>query len=435
MNANTVKVTVLLLIVAAFVAGLVSLVQLRFEQGNAYPRYSSLRADPQGCKALYDSLSQINGLKVSRNFKSLKRLDLGKNSTFLLLGLNHSALEYVGGVEDTSLLDRIAEGNRLVLTSLDQSRPRDLPEFFEDWEAPEEDGEDSTEDTEASKEETDTAGDNDEALTPEDEVPPFEWDEADDTDYEHSVAYQKVQLLFSNDTTESTEALAYFPLGLPDSIPWRESQILTDYDEKWRIIYQVDEHPVILERPYGKGSIVLLTDSYLLSNEALLKNRETALLSWILGDSTQIIFNESHLGVHQPTGIAVLMKQYKLGGFALGLGFVVLLLIWKNSQALIPPQKTRQNDDSIRHTDRNLQSGYRDLLVRCLPLHDLVTTCISEWKQSLTPKQRNDPTTKKINTAIDQAVGTHAAQSKRKQNTVTLYRTIHKIIHQTKEES
>ena len=40
------------LVLLLFVAGLAKLFGLRFEQGDIYPRYSTLRADPYGTKGL-----------------------------------------------------------------------------------------------------------------------------------------------------------------------------------------------------------------------------------------------------------------------------------------------------------------------------------------------------------------------------------------------
>ena len=40
----------------AFVLGVLQLFRLRFEQGDVYPPYSTLRADPLGSMALYERI-------------------------------------------------------------------------------------------------------------------------------------------------------------------------------------------------------------------------------------------------------------------------------------------------------------------------------------------------------------------------------------------
>ena len=50
-----------LLIAAAGLAAIGLLFELRFAAGDVYPRYSSLRSDPVGVRALYDSLARLPG--------------------------------------------------------------------------------------------------------------------------------------------------------------------------------------------------------------------------------------------------------------------------------------------------------------------------------------------------------------------------------------
>ena len=52
------------LVLAVFVAGLILLFRLRLGQGDVFPAYSSLRADPLGTLALHDSLAQLPGARV-----------------------------------------------------------------------------------------------------------------------------------------------------------------------------------------------------------------------------------------------------------------------------------------------------------------------------------------------------------------------------------
>ncbi|MGD2272538.1 MAG: hypothetical protein PVI06_19215, partial [Desulfobacterales bacterium] len=55
-----------------FCYGVVHLFLLRFETGDIYTPYSSLRSDPLGTRALFESLAQLAALSVRRNFRPLK---------------------------------------------------------------------------------------------------------------------------------------------------------------------------------------------------------------------------------------------------------------------------------------------------------------------------------------------------------------------------
>src|SRR5882724_10332216 len=58
---------------------------LPLESGDAYPAYSSLRADPRGTMALYESLAALHELQVNRNFQPLPKLK-GAKAAVLMLG-------------------------------------------------------------------------------------------------------------------------------------------------------------------------------------------------------------------------------------------------------------------------------------------------------------------------------------------------------------
>ncbi len=70
---------------AAFFYGLFHLFQLRFELGDIYPEYSSLRTDPLGTMALYESLQKLPGLSVGRDFSAENRLPEGEKTVYLHL--------------------------------------------------------------------------------------------------------------------------------------------------------------------------------------------------------------------------------------------------------------------------------------------------------------------------------------------------------------
>ena len=70
---------------AGFAFGIVQLFKLRFEVGDIYPAYSSLRSDPLGAMAFYESLGNLKGISVRRDHSSANRLPEGKDTTYLHL--------------------------------------------------------------------------------------------------------------------------------------------------------------------------------------------------------------------------------------------------------------------------------------------------------------------------------------------------------------
>lgn len=69
-----------------FFYGLWKLYELRFAAGDIYAPYSSLRADPMGTKALYESILQLPNASAARNYLPIEKAPKG-NATLLFLGV------------------------------------------------------------------------------------------------------------------------------------------------------------------------------------------------------------------------------------------------------------------------------------------------------------------------------------------------------------
>src|SRR5208337_850665 len=70
---------------AALAFGLVRLFQLRFEVGDVYPAYSTLRSDPLGTMAFYESLGRVSGVSTRRDFTTQNRLPEEPHTVYLQL--------------------------------------------------------------------------------------------------------------------------------------------------------------------------------------------------------------------------------------------------------------------------------------------------------------------------------------------------------------
>jgi len=71
---------------AAFVFGLTRLFELRFEVGDVYPPYSSLRSDPLGTMAFYEGLGKVPGISTRRDFNDQNILPEKTRTVYLQLG-------------------------------------------------------------------------------------------------------------------------------------------------------------------------------------------------------------------------------------------------------------------------------------------------------------------------------------------------------------
>ena len=109
----------------AFCYGVAHLLVLRFKTGDIYAPYSSLRSDPLGTRALFESLTRLNDVSVRRNYEVFSKLASGRNTTILYLGVKARDWELVQ--EDLlKPFEKIAtQGGRLVFSFLPVVTPPD----------------------------------------------------------------------------------------------------------------------------------------------------------------------------------------------------------------------------------------------------------------------------------------------------------------------
>jgi hypothetical protein len=111
---------------ALFLTGLVALFNADFAGGEVYPEYSTLRADPEGSKLLFESLTHLPGLTVTRNFLPVQSL-AANESTVVLLGLHEL---------DPDVMEKLAKrGNRVVAALREdwKPEPKESGEIFKQW--------------------------------------------------------------------------------------------------------------------------------------------------------------------------------------------------------------------------------------------------------------------------------------------------------------
>jgi len=365
MSRHRFSILIFLLALGGLIGGLAWLIHLRFESGHAYALRSSLRSDPLGSKALHDAYAELPVLQVSRNFVPLVQLQaLSPAATLLLLNTGGRQMHQLADFD--RVVDFVERGGRLVIA---MNPERVAYQHLGD------------ERDEKNDSEADAQGD--EATS-----------EAADDDAEKSSGYTRrsaqenelfwAGLALRHGAHEGGEALraAAAAANLPQRIPWREGGVLVEFDEEvWSPVYQIDAEIVAAQRRFGAGSIVVLTDDYLFSNEALLKHRYAQLLAWVLEAQSALIFEETHLGVSERSGVATLMRRYGLEGFALACAGLMALIVWRGASPMLPPFTGRARDQVIR-SEHSIEAGLGDLIQRSLPASAMPQLAFTAWQQS-----------------------------------------------------
>jgi Domain of unknown function (DUF4350) len=354
-----------------FAFGIVQLVQLRFARGDVYPAYSSLRADPLGAMAFYESLEKIPGLSVRRDFSESNVLPEKPRTVYLHLAGSPDEWDWVPKDLFREIQDFLARGDRLVITFFPQTSAFDFGENSED----------KTNSVESSDQKLKTKKafpkkDKDKSMRDEDK-----W--GVDLGERWGVHTDFQELAQNGDSYAPARVVNKTDLPLPKSLDWHSGLVFTNLDDAWKVVYARGTNAVVIERRFDRGSVVMATDSYFASNEAMARNRHADLLAWLIGANTNIVFDEAHFGIVKTSGVAMLMRKYRLGGLVFGLMLLAGLFIWKNSASLVPPQVDKEKDQFVAGKDS--AGGFVNLLRRSIAPRDLLTTCFAEWKKSIAP--------------------------------------------------
>jgi hypothetical protein len=413
---------ILLAVVAALAGGLLHLLQLRFAAGDVYPAYSSLRSDPLGTKALYESLGALRGVTVERNYDVSSLPGEGRDSTLVVAGLA-TAWTQQAPPADYEMIERFAaEGGRVVILfdpemaksfsmTLQQARAQQRKAQLQREEAKRK--------AEGRKE-------------------PEPRNEARDRVRERMepvAMNERWKVTVDYDNLRRNERGFYEPVTvrrtapipeLPESLTFHTAVHFGTNVAHWRVIYERGGKAVLIEKAHGAGTIVLAADSWHLSNEALRVDRQSALLAWLVGPARRVVFDETHLGVAAQPGVASLARKYRLHGLFLGLLLLAGLFVWKNASTLVPPAEDVAIEGSAAVVaGRDATSGFVNLLRRSIPAGEVLRVCLGEWEKSCL---RGRPALEQKAARMRQLVEEDAALDWRDRQPVETYRRVCELL-------
>jgi hypothetical protein len=384
----------LLMVAALFFYGTTKLLILRFQKGDVYPPYSSFRSDPLGTKAFYEGLSLLPGVETGRNVEPLRKASELSGTTLFLFGLEgfrFSAIEQ----ESAKAIDEAAlTGTRIVISfAPTHAKPSPLSKEKGKQEAPQKDA-----DEEKDEEEELYGG-------------------------EHIDLNKNWGVEAELSEQEASDANLSAPENsLPISLTWHSTLIFKPQDDAWHTIYARAGEPVLMERSYGKGSIILSSDSFFLSNEAMKSKRHPDLLSWLCGPHKKIIFDETHLGVSKSPGIVTLLRKYGLAPFLISLLVLAVLAIWRQSVRFVPAYE--EDEQAIVDPGKDSSTGLTNLLHRNISLNDILPACLEEWKRSFTHGKQD---LSALLPRIQEIIAEDRARPRKNRNPVQVYRKISEL--------
>ena len=379
---KNIKALILAAMGALLLVGVVDIFALRFSRGDLYPRYSSLRPDPFGCKALFETLSET-GVDVGRRYDPVSRISESERIALIRTGIR-SFDDYV---DSKGVRDFVLDGGEFIgFFSPDARAPVEKKKrkclSLKNSRSKSESDEKSESDDKARKRQT-----------PEDGT---------DKEVEEKRASRKSRIDFMKSIGCSLRAAD----GVEDDALSRRKSVLTpkhakkkikpfqnfsrnfltfDEESKWEVFMVCDGKPALATRRFGKGRVTLCVSSFPISNEGLAKSRNAELISHIIPVGRKVLFDEHFLGLHEARNIAWLFKKHKLHLLVANIILAALLFVWSNmvSMSNISTASSKSYYDS-ETVESRLSSGdaLRNLINRSLKSDELIRSCVSEWMRT-----------------------------------------------------
>ena len=310
------------------------MLRVRAEVNGVYPEYSSFRADPRGYRILFETLSRLESVQVDRFEQPLTDLPSSAGKILVLAGLQPGGLP----ADQTKLLDSwMSSGGTLLVTF-------------------------SSLQIERNERNLENNSDQQENKSPRAEVGMSD-------DWGIRIFHSKQYL------TSKLQSNLF-----PNELSWAGHLFIDPTKADWEVIAKAQELPIVLQRKFGAGKLVLLADSYPLSNVALAAHRNAELVSWLFPQHSAVLFDESHFGIVNHPGIMGMARRYGLDGAFVAILGLGLLYLWASRYTLNPVARTRSKADiAVKGVGGN--EIFTNLLRRTLPAKDLCTICLQIWKQ------------------------------------------------------
>ena len=151
--------------------------------------------------------------------------------------------------------------------------------------------------------------------------------------------------------------------------------------------------------------------------------RHPRLLVWLTGGNANIIFDETHFGIHKQPSVAALIRGYRFHGVLLVLAVMALVYVWKNAALFVPPAKDDSHPGIEVVSEKDYTQGLVAMLRRNIPASEILQVCGREWEQTFEKDNRVHPGTYE---RVKEILRSPSISAKKRLDAVEGYRLISK---------
>jgi hypothetical protein len=352
MRRNWLSYLVVCALIVAFLWAGVSLLNFQLEIGNTLPAFSTYRADPEGLRILFESLERLPVGSVLRQKEPLSYLQPASEKVLVLAGIDASE-SWINGRDFQTLVRWAENGGTVVISftigSYESVAPGELPII-----------------SSKSQDNKDTSPQGDQLRN---------WTEVLQVLGVHLAKFQ-------TDTPRIIQSNV-----LPPNPAWTGSLYFTRLSHDWTTIANASVYPVVVQRKFGSGKVVMLASTYPLTNRAMAERRDSALLAYLFGNAHGVVFDETHLSVVNDPEIITLLRRYGLFPSLVVVILFALLYIWRSRYSLLPRQpRASANESTV--AGKAGDEIFRQLLRRSVPNGQALGVCASLWRKSFPNDKR-----------------------------------------------
>lgn len=288
----------------------------KYAIGDNFPETSVYRSDAKGQSVIFETLMSLDSKHVTTYEDPLKSISKYNES---LLIFNANVLLKRKKVE--AIAQHIHEGNHLLIVKSDFKK-------FSQQEQIEDNTQEDTKNSEEDEQENGEKDQKDSKLNKKDENLKRVFSEK--SVGLNSSLTDKLYELVESSIVDSKSNITSNKGAV--QLKSKSKDVFSKIEDSFQIEFNdLDDYPILISVDFGKGKLFLLSDHYYLSNEYFLQSKDDEFIDkfFVNNPKSNIVFDQTMIGVMVSPGIMGLVRKYHFEGVLISFVLIGLILIWR----------------------------------------------------------------------------------------------------------